>query len=177
MHRKYCPYCVRYYGYPDNNTVNPKLNYHDIDVCPVYTNYQQTYTEQTIRHRRETYDYMQEIGFGIGTIIKTRYTIGTSLWWVLGFEWDLIYPARFNGGDYYNYLNSLVNCPIRACSISDHNVSNFVTPYSIKRYNMPSNAYHYYDIISESGVPPLPPLDWYSTQSCKYIVDSYLRTL
>ena len=113
MQRKNCPYCIRYYGYPDSHQLTSQVSWHEKEDCPVYAQYLNAYTEQTISHRRKTYQHMLDIGFGVGSIIKTSYTIGVSLWWVLEIEWDVIYPARFNGGDQYNYLNSLVNCPVR----------------------------------------------------------------
>ena len=177
MQRKNCPYCIRYYGYPDSHQLTSRVSWHEKEDCPVYTQYLDAYIEQTISHRRKTYQHMLEIGFGVGSIIKTSYTIGVSLWWVLEIEWDIIYPARFNGGDQYNYLNSLVNCPVRCATLNTTNDSNFVTPYSISLYRMPDSAYHYYEIVSPSGMPPLPPLGFYSSASCRPIVEHYLKTM
>ncbi len=177
MHRKHCPYCVRYYGYPDTHEVSSRVAYHKIDECPVYNQYLENFIEQTIEHRRKTYEHMMHTGFGVGSMIRTSYTIGVSLWWVLEIEWDLIYPARFNGGDHYNYLNSLINCPIRCATMCNNNTSNFVTPYSLEIYKMPVQAYHYYEIVSPSGMPSLPPSGFYSSASCYPIVEHYLRTM
>jgi len=177
MHRKHCPYCVRYYGYPDTSEVSSRVAYHKTDECPVYNQYLDNFIAQTIEHRRKTYEHMIRVGFGVGTMIRTSYTIGVSLWWVLDIEWDLIYPARFNGGDYYNYLNSLINSPIRCSTICNNNTSNFATPYSLEIYKMPKQAYHFYEIVSTSGMPALPPLDFYSSASCYNTVEHYLRTM
>jgi len=177
MHRKNCPYCIRYYGYPESYELTSRVSWHEKKDCPVYTQYLEAYIEQIIDHRRKTYKHMLEIGFGIGTMIRTNYTIGVSLWWVLEIEWDRIYPARFNGGDHYNYLNSLVNCPIYCSTMCSSNTSNFVTPYSLEIYKMPDSAFHYYDIVSTSGMPPLPPPGFYSSASCFPIADHYLQTM
>ena len=177
MHRKTCPYCVRYYGYPESHEIKTRVSWHDKEECPVYNKYLKSYIEQTIDHRRKTYQHMLEFGFGIGTMIRTRYTVGVSLWWVLEIEWSLIYPARFNGGDQHNYLNSLINCPIRCATMCNSNSSNFVTPYTLDLYKMPESAYHYYDVVSPSGMPPLPPAGFYSTASCSIIAAHYLQTM
>ena len=177
MHRKNCPYCIRYYGYPEPYELTSRVSWHNKEDCPVYTQYLETFIEQTIEHRRKTYQCMLETGFGVGTMIRTNYTIGVSLWWVLEIEWELIYPARFNGGEQYNYLNSLINCPIRCATMNDSNSSNFVTPYSLNLYKMPANAYHYYEIVSPAGIPALPPAGFYSSASCFSIADHYLRTM
>ena len=177
MHRKNCPYCIRYYGYPESYELTSRVSWHEKEDCPVYTQYLEAYIGQIIEHRRKTYAHMLKTGFGIGTMIRTNYTIGVSLWWVLEIEWDRIYPARFNGGDHYNYLNSLVNCPIYCSTMCSSNASNFVTPYSLEIYKMPDSAFHYYDIVSTSGMPPLPPPGFYSSASCYSIADHYLQTM